>query len=243
MHAYGTSLSYRCNGKSGSVPTRMEIKWFLKVRICCSAAFLLWFPGGTSYHCICCFFISSWRSLDALLSSLWSCGLKPLFVRCWMIFWWASTIDSLDLFGRGLTIFEFGSYAFMTIIYFFPLLDWIVNCPVLLECIFPVGIYSWSFYAYMLMYLFSCVFYVDCWVECAFFRVRYWRPSAVGIESGRNLVMLFSVKNGHVDILFFRMAFRSVFFVGLPMLRCKKLRVSIMVPSGSFALICGSTCC
>ena len=65
----------------------------------------------------------------------------------------------------------------------------------------------------------------------------------MGIESGRNLVMLFSVKNGHVDRLFFWMAFRSVFFVGLPMLRCKKLKVLLMVPSGRIVLIRGSTCC
>ena len=65
----------------------------------------------------------------------------------------------------------------------------------------------------------------------------------MGIESGSNLAMLFSLKNGHVDRLFFWMEFRSVFFVGLPMLRCKKLRVSLMVPSGRIALIHGSTCC
>ena len=65
----------------------------------------------------------------------------------------------------------------------------------------------------------------------------------MGIESGRNLAMLFSVKNGHVDILFFQMVFRSVFFVGLPMLQCNKLRVLIMVASGRIALISGSACC
>ena len=73
------------------------------------------------------------------------------------------------------------------------------------------------------------------------FRVWSWCPSAVGIESGRNLEMLFSEKNGHVDRYFFRMAFRSVFFVGLPMLRCKKLRVSLMVRYGRIALIHGYT--
>ena len=65
----------------------------------------------------------------------------------------------------------------------------------------------------------------------------------MGIKSGRNLAMLFSVKNGHIDKLFFQMAIRSVFFVGLPMLLCKKLKMSLMVPSGRIALICGSTCC
>ena len=65
----------------------------------------------------------------------------------------------------------------------------------------------------------------------------------MGIESGRNLAMLFSVKNVHVKRLFFRIAFRSVVFVGLPMLRCKKLRVSLMVPYGRIALIRDSICC
>ena len=62
-------------------------------------------------------------------------------------------------------------------------------------------------------------------------------------ESVRNLAMLLSVKNGHVDRLFFRVVFRSVLFLGIPMLWCKKLRLSLMVPSGRIALIRGSTCC
>ena len=65
----------------------------------------------------------------------------------------------------------------------------------------------------------------------------------MGIESGRNLGMLFSMKNFHVERLFFRMVFRSVVFVGLPMLRYNKLRVSLMVPSGRILLIRGFTCC
>ena len=65
----------------------------------------------------------------------------------------------------------------------------------------------------------------------------------MGIESGTNLVILFSVNNGHIERLFFRMAFRTVVFVVLPMLLCKKLRVSLMVSSGRIALICGSMCC
>ena len=80
-------------------------------------------------------------------------------------------------------------------------------------------------------------------MDCEFFRVPSWCPSAVGIESGTNLAMLFSVNNGHMERLLFRMAFGRVVFVGLPMLRCKKLRVSLMVPSGRIALIRSSTCC
>ena len=80
-------------------------------------------------------------------------------------------------------------------------------------------------------------------MDCEFFRVPSWCPSAVGMEYSTNLVMLFSVNNGHMERLLFRMAFRSVVFVGLAMLRCKKLRVSLMVSSGRIALIHGSTCC
>ena len=93
------------------------------------------------------------------------------------------------------------------------------------------------------MYLFYGVLYVDFWVDCEFFRVPSWCPSAVGMEYSTNLVMVFSVNNGHMERLLFRMAFGSVVFVGLPMLRCKKLRVSLMVTSGRSALIRGSACC
>ena len=78
---------------------------------------------------------------------------------------------------------------------------------------------------------------------CEFLRVRSWFPSAVGIESGTNLEMLFSVNNGHMERLLFRMAFRSMVFIGLPILICKKLRVSLIIPSSRSALIRGSTCC
>ena len=59
----------------------------------------------------------------------------------------------------------------------------------------------------------------------------------MGIESRRNLAMLLSVKKGHVERLVFLMAFRSVVFVGLTMLLCKKLRVSLIVPYGRITLI------
>ena len=59
----------------------------------------------------------------------------------------------------------------------------------------------------------------------------------MGIEFGRNLAMLLSMKKGHVEISFFIMTFRSVVFVGLTMLLYKKLRVSLMVPYGKIALI------
>ena len=41
---------------------------------------------------------------------------------------------------------------------------------------------------------------------------------------------------------YFLMAFRSVVFVGLPMLPCKKLRVLLIFTFGKIALICYVTC-
>ena len=68
----------------------------------------------------------------------------------------------------------------------------------------------------------------------------------MGIEFGRNLAMLLSVKKGHVERLFFLMALRSVVFVGISMLLCKKLRVLLIVPYGRIILIhcvaCGRAC-
>ena len=64
----------------------------------------------------------------------------------------------------------------------------------------------------------------------------------MGIEFGRNFAMLFSVKKGHVERLFFLMAFRTVVFVGLPMLLYKELRVSLIVLSGRITLIRWGTC-
>ena len=52
-------------------------------------------------------------------------------------------MDSLVLSRRGSTRMALGSYAEMTIIYLFPLLNWIVNHPILSECIFPDGISGW----------------------------------------------------------------------------------------------------
>ena len=45
MHDCGISLSQIWRGDSGSVPSRMEMKWVLNVRIFLSSTFLLWFPG------------------------------------------------------------------------------------------------------------------------------------------------------------------------------------------------------
>ena len=47
MHACGISLYQIWRGESGSVPARMEIKWFLNVHIFLSTTLLLWFPSGT----------------------------------------------------------------------------------------------------------------------------------------------------------------------------------------------------
>ena len=63
----------------------------------------------------------------------------------------------------------------------------------------------------------------------------------MGVEWGRNLRELLSVMNGHVDILLFSVAFKSVLVVGLPMDQCRKVKVSFMVPYGRTTLICGSS--
>ena len=55
----------------------------------------------------------------------------------------------------------------------------------------------------MFIYLFSVVLYVGCWVDWEFFLVQSWCPSVVGIKFGRNLVILISVKKGHVERFFF----------------------------------------
>ena len=62
----------------------------------------------------------------------------------------------------------------------------------------------------------------------------------MGIEWGRNLRKLLSIINGHVDKLLFPVAFRSVLVVGITINWCRKVRVSLMVPSGVNAFICGS---
>ena len=64
----------------------------------------------------------------------------------------------------------------------------------------------------------------------------------MGIEFGRNLAMLFSVKKGHDERIFLLTMFRSVVFFGIPMLLYKKLSVSLIVPSGRIALIRCITC-
>ena len=45
MHACGISLYQRWRGESGSVLSRMKMKWFLNVGMYFSATFLLLFPG------------------------------------------------------------------------------------------------------------------------------------------------------------------------------------------------------
>ena len=76
-------------------------------------------------------------------------------------------------------------------------------------------------------------------VYWAFLLVISWWTSAMGIEWGSNLRTLLSVVNGHVYILLFLMDFRSVLVVGLPIDRCRKVRVSFVVTSGVTALVCG----
>ena len=63
----------------------------------------------------------------------------------------------------------------------------------------------------------------------------------MGIESGRNLVMLFSVKKVHVEGFFsYGVQERGLCWTSHAYM--KKLRVSLIVPSGRIAFICCVTC-
>ena len=86
MHACGISLSQRWRAKSGSVPARIEMKWFLNVRISLSATFLIWFPGGTIFQLMLLMYISFCSNFDASLSKSCSLGLNPLLVSLPIIF-------------------------------------------------------------------------------------------------------------------------------------------------------------
>ena len=127
--------------------------------------------------------------------------------------------------------------------YLFPLIDWMENFPVWLECILTDGIYGWLIVAHMSIVSSSCFWssVVDCGLlYWEFFLVLSWWTSDVRIEWGRNLRMLLSVMNSHVDRLLSLMAFRSVPVVGIPMDQWRKVRVHCIVPYGRTALICGS---
>ena len=81
MHAYGISSSQRWRGGSGSVPARMEIKWFLNVHIFLSTTLLLWFPSGTICQLMLLMSISFFSNYDASLFKCCSLGLNPVLVR------------------------------------------------------------------------------------------------------------------------------------------------------------------
>ena len=82
----------------------------------------------------------------------------------------------------------------------------------------------------MLVYLFSVVLNVDCWVDWELFLVRSWCPRVVGIEFGRNLAMLLSVKKGHVERFFFLMELRSVVFLDFPCFYARSLGYHSLFP-------------
>ena len=111
MHACGISPSQRCRGKSGSVPSRMEMKWFLNVWICISATFLLWFLGGTILQLMLLMYVSFCSNWNILLSKRCSLGLNPLLLRWSIIFWWDCRMDSLVMSRRIYMRMALGSYT------------------------------------------------------------------------------------------------------------------------------------
>ena len=66
------------------------------------------------------------------------------------------------------------------------------------------------------MYLFYVFFHVGCWVDWEFFLFRSWCPNVVGIEFGRNLEILLSVKKGQVERLFFLWNLGAWSLLGFP---------------------------
>ena len=81
MHAGSINLSQRWRGKSGSVSSRMEMKWCLTVRICLSSTFILWFPVGTIFQLMLFLSISFYINYDASIFKHFSLGLDTLLVR------------------------------------------------------------------------------------------------------------------------------------------------------------------
>ena len=142
MHACGIRLSQIWRGNSGSVPAKMEMKRFLNVPICLSATFL-----RTIFQLRLFLSISFWSNCDAPLSKRYSIGLNTILLRWPIIFWYTWRMESLVICRRGSTGMVLGSYVQMTIMYFFPLLDWMVNLTVLSEWILPDGISGWLIFA------------------------------------------------------------------------------------------------
>ena len=60
-------------------------------------------------------------------------------------------MDSLFLSCRVSKRMALGLYTYITIMYLFPLLDWMGIFPFWSECIFPDGIYGWLIVAQMLI--------------------------------------------------------------------------------------------
>ena len=70
----GRSLSHSSIGKVGSKDTNPAKKWFLKVLIALSAAFLRCTCGGTNWYDIFCFTKLAFRSANASLSKMYKLG-------------------------------------------------------------------------------------------------------------------------------------------------------------------------
>ena len=81
IYSCGFGFSQIWRGESGSITSRMEMKWFLNVRICLSVTSLLWFPGGTIFQLMLLLSISFCSNCGASLSKRCSLGLNNILVR------------------------------------------------------------------------------------------------------------------------------------------------------------------
>lgn len=77
MLAWGMSLSHRCIGKAGLQLESPAMKWFLKVLMALSTAFLQWMYNGASWKSTPLLIRYSISTREHSLSNLASCGVSP----------------------------------------------------------------------------------------------------------------------------------------------------------------------
>ena len=102
ISVWGSRRHHKCSGKLGFTHSA-AMKWFLNVRIALSAALRRCMPGGASWKSISASTRNCFRSVDASLSSLWSCGRSPAAVSLLYSLAKARKISVADLFFNGST--------------------------------------------------------------------------------------------------------------------------------------------
>ena len=76
--ACGMSLSHKCMGNSASVVHNPAIKWFLNVRMARSAALVRCWPGAANWYLMSLVLKYIFIISEHSLSSMCSCGPRPL---------------------------------------------------------------------------------------------------------------------------------------------------------------------